>query len=180
MSSNVKEHSVKDCTMNHPITPAIRYLLEQQVQFEPHLFEYLEKGGTSYSSGVLGIDEHAVIKTLVFETDAKDPLIILMHGDLQVSTKKLARQMKVKSVAPVTPERANQLTGYIVGGTSPFGMKSRIQIYAEKTIFELKKIYINGGKRGFLVSCEPRILHDVLMLNEVEVAQSVGFDRRDR
>jgi Cys-tRNA(Pro) deacylase len=155
--------------MNYPITPAIRLLRLKNVEFEAHLFEYVEKGGTSYSSEVLGIEEHSVIKTLVFETDAKNPLIILIHGDLKVSTKNLARHLNVKSVSPVSPERAHNLTGYIVGGTSPFGLKSQIPLYAEKTIFDLEKIYINGGKRGFLVSLNPNVLRDILKIEEVEI-----------
>ena len=123
--------------MNYPITPAIRVLREHKISFEPHIFDYVEKGGTKHSAEVLDVDEHAVVKTLVFENDDKKPLIVLMHGDLQVSTKKLARLIKVKSVASVGAEKASKLTGYLVGGTSPFGVKTRMPIYAEKTIFEL-------------------------------------------
>ena len=158
--------------MDYPITSAIRVLREREVEFEPHVFEYVEKGGTKHSSEVLGVDEHAVIKTLVFETDQKKPLIMLMHGDAQVSTKSLARFLNVKTVAPAAPQRANRLTGYLVGGTSPFGIKTRMPIYAEKTIFDLPRIYINGGKRGFLVELEPRILKAVLQIEEVEVKQN--------
>jgi Cys-tRNA(Pro) deacylase len=156
--------------MDYPITPAVRVLRQHKIDFTPHIFDYVEKGGTKHSSEVLGVDEHSVIKTLVFETDAKKPLIVLMHGDAQVSTKNLARHLGVKSVAPVTPERALKLTGYMVGGTSPFGTKTAMPIYAEKTIFDLEKIYINGGKRGFLISIKPRVLKDVLKVEEVEVA----------
>ncbi len=155
--------------MNHPITSAIRVLREYKIEFEPHIFDYVEKGGTKHSAEVLDVDEHSVIKTLVFETDTKKPLIVLMHGSLQVSTKELARFLKVKTITPVTPEKANKLTGYLVGGTSPFGVKTKLQIYVEKTIFELSKIYINGGKRGFLVAIEPKILREVLQIEEVEV-----------
>ena len=158
--------------MDFPITPAIRVLREGKVEFEPHVFEYVEKGGTKHSSEVLGVDEHAVIKTLVFETDEKKPVLVLMHGDRQVSTKSLARFLNVKTVAPAAPERANRLTGYLVGGTSPFGIKTKMPIYAEKTIFELSRIYINGGKRGFLVELEPRVLKEVLQVEEVEVKQN--------
>ena len=156
--------------MDYPITPAIRVLRQHKVDFEPHVFEYVEKGGTKHSSFVLGVNEHSVIKTLVFETDAKKPLIVLMHGDFQVSTKNLARHLGVKSIAPVAPEKAQKLTGYMVGGTSPFGVKTQMSIYAEKTILDLEKIYINGGKRGFLVSISPNVLRDVLKVKEVEVA----------
>ncbi len=156
--------------MDYPITPAIRVLREHKIDFEPHIFDYVEKGGTKHSAEVLGVDEHAVIKTLVFETDVKKPLIVLMHGDLQVSTKNLARLINVKTVSPVSPEKANKLTGYLVGGTSPFGVKTAMPIYVESTIFELDKIYINGGKRGFLVSIEPKVLRGVLQIEEVSVA----------
>ena len=133
--------------MNYPITPAIRILREKKIEFEPHIFEYVEKGGTRHSSKELGVDEHAVVKTLIFETSDKKPLIVLMHGNLQVSTKNLARALNVKSVAPAAPEKASKLTGYMVGGTSPFVVKTRMPVYAEKTIFELPQIFINGGKR---------------------------------
>jgi Cys-tRNA(Pro) deacylase len=156
--------------MNYPITPAIRVLRERKAQFEPHVFEYVEKGGTRHSAEVLGVPEHAVIKTLVFETNEKKPLIVLMHGDRQVSTKNLARHLGVKTVAPVVPEKASKLTGYLVGGTSPFGVKTKMPVYAEKTIFDLSRIFINGGKRGFLIEIESRVLKDVLQIEEVEVA----------
>jgi Cys-tRNA(Pro) deacylase len=155
--------------MDYPITPAIRVLRQHKVDFAPRVFEYVEKGGTRHSAQELGVEEHAVIKTLVFETNEKKPLIVLMHGDLQVSTKNLARFMGVKSVAPASPERANKLTGYLVGGTSPFGMKTRMPVYAEKTIFALEKIYLNGGKRGFLVELKPEALRQALAVQEVEV-----------
>jgi Cys-tRNA(Pro) deacylase len=146
-------------------------LRQKKIEFEPHVFEYVEKGGTRHSSEVLGVDEHAVIKTLVFETDAKKPLIVLMHGDAQVSTRNLARFLNVKTVAPAAREKANKLTGFLVGGTSPFGIKTKMPIYVEKTIFELSRIYINGGKRGFLIAIEPRVLKDVLEAQEVSVKQ---------
>ncbi len=155
--------------MDYPVTSAIRVLREKKVKFEPHVFEYIVKGGTKHSAEVLKVDEHAVIKTLVFETNEKKPLILLMHGDLQVSTKELARHLKVKSVAPVSPEKAQKLTGYLVGGTSPFGAKTKMPIYVERTIFDLPKIYINGGKRGFLVSLDPKILKDILTIERVEI-----------
>jgi Cys-tRNA(Pro) deacylase len=155
--------------MDYPVTPAIRVLREKKVEFEPHVFEYVEKGGTRHSSKELGVEEHAIIKTLIFETSEKKPLIVLMHGDRQVSTKNLARHLNVKSVAPAAPEKASKLTGYLVGGTSPFGVKTRMPVYAEKTIFDLEKIYINGGKRGFLVTIEPKVLREVLQVEEVEV-----------
>ena len=155
--------------MNYPITPAIRVLREKKVGFEPYVFEYVEKGGTRHSAEVLGVDEHAVVKTLIFETNEKKPFVILMHGDLKVSTKNLARHLNVKSVAPVLPEKAQKLTGYQVGGTSPFGLKTKMRVYAEKTIFDLSRIFINGGKRGFLISINPQILLDVLSVEKVEI-----------
>jgi len=157
--------------MDYPVTPAIRVLREKKVEFEPHVFDYVEKGGTRASSQVLGVDEHAIVKTLIFETNEKKPLIVLMHGDYQVSTKNLARFLNVKSVVPSAPEKASKLTGYLIGGTSPFGTKTKMTVYAEKTIFDLEKIYINGGKRGFLVSIKPQVLRDVLNVIEVNVKQ---------
>ena len=155
--------------MNYPITPAIRVLREKKIEFEPHVFEYVEKGGTKHSSEFLGVDEHTVVKTLIFETNEKKPLIVLQHGDFQVSTKELARILNVKTIAPASPEQANKLTGYLIGGTSPFGIKTKMPIYAEKTIFDLPRIYINGGKRGFLIEIEPRVLREVLQVGEIEV-----------
>ncbi len=159
--------------MNYPITPAIRVLREKKIEFEPHIFEYVEKGGTRASSAILGVDEHAIIKTLIFETNEKKTLIVLMHGDRQVSAKNLARHLNVKSVAPAAPEKASKLTGYLIGGTSPFGVKTKMPVLAEKTIFELSRIFINGGKRGFLVSIEPKVLREVLQAEEVEVGIKV-------
>lgn len=156
--------------MNYPITPAIRVLRENKFDFTPHVYEYVERGGTKHSAEVLGVDEHAVVKTLVFETNEKKSLIFLQHGDWQVSTKILARILKVKTIAPASPERANNLTGYLIGGTSPFGVKTKMPVYAETTIFELEKIYINGGKRGFLVAINPKVLEEILTLEKVEVA----------
>lgn len=155
--------------MNHPITSAIRVLREKKIEFEPYLFDYVEKGGTKHSAEALNVAEHSVIKTLIFETNEKKPLIVLMHGDLQVSTKELARILKVKTVSPVSPEKANKLTGYLVGGTSPFGVKNKMPVYTEATILDLEKIYINGGKRGFLIAIKPQDLKKVLPVEEVEV-----------
>lgn len=156
--------------MNYPITPAIRVLRDKKIEFEPHVFEYVEKGGTKHSSRELGVDEHSIIKTLIFETNEKKPLIVLQHGDWQVSTKNLARILNVKSVAPAAPEKASKLTGYLIGGTSPFGTKTKMPVFAEKTIFDLSRIYINGGKRGFLVAIDPQVLKKVLPVEEIEAA----------
>jgi Cys-tRNA(Pro) deacylase len=156
--------------MNYPITPAVRLLREKKIEFEPHLYDYEEHGGTRHSAEELGVDEHAVVKTLVMETDAKKPMIVLMHGDREVSTKNLARHLGVKSVHPCDFAQAQKHTGYLVGGTSPFGTRIHMHVYAERTIFDLPKIYINGGKRGFLVSIDPKVLKDALHAEEVEVA----------
>ncbi len=159
---------------DYPITPAVRFLREKKVDFVPHLYDYVEKGGTGESARQLGVDEHAVVKTLIFETNGKKPLIVLMHGDRQVSAKNLARHIGVKSVEPATPERASKHTGYLVGGTSPFGTRAAMPVYVEKTIFDLEKIYTNGGKRGFLVGINPGILKDILQIEEVEVGIENG------
>jgi Cys-tRNA(Pro) deacylase len=156
--------------MPPPVTAAIRALRAKGVAFEPHEFEYVERGGTAHSSQVLGVPEHAVIKTLVMETEAKKPLVVLMHGDREVSTKNLARQIEAKMVQPCKPEIALKWSGYQVGGTSPFGLKTAMPIYVERTILELPRIWINGGGRGFLVSLDPRRLRDVIAIEEVDVA----------
>jgi Cys-tRNA(Pro) deacylase len=156
--------------MNYPVTPAVRLLRESKVEFEPRLYDYEERGGTRHSAESLGVDEHPIVKTLVMETDARKPLIVLMHGDCEVSTKQLARSLGVKSVQPCDPATAQKHTGYMVGGTSPFGTRTKLPVYVERTIFELPKIYINGGKRGFLVEIEPKVLREVLPVEEVEVA----------
>jgi Cys-tRNA(Pro) deacylase len=158
--------------MDYPVTLAVRLLRERKVNFTPHVYEYIEKGGTKHSAEVLKADEHAVIKTLIFETNERKPLIVLMHGDFQVSTKILARFLNVKTIEPASPQRANKLTGYLVGGTSPFGVKTKMPVYVERTIFDLERIYINGGKRGFLIAIEPRVLRDVLSIEAVEVRQN--------
>jgi Cys-tRNA(Pro) deacylase len=156
--------------MDYPVTPAVRLLRERKIDFEPHLYPYEERGGTRHSAAALGVDEHAVVKTLVMETEARKPLVVLMHGDREVSTKNLARAIGAKSVQPCDPQAAQKHTGYLVGGTSPLGTRTRLAVYAERTIFELPKIYINGGKRGFLVSLNPRDLRALLSVEEVDVA----------
>jgi Cys-tRNA(Pro) deacylase len=154
----------------YPITPAVRVLRENRIEFEPHLYNYKEHGGTAHSAAELGVDEHIVIKTLVMETESRTPLIALMHGDQEVSTKELARTLSVKSVLPCDPSTAQKHTGYQVGGTSPLGTRKELPVYAEQSIFELPKIYINGGKRGFLISINPSDLKCVLAVEEVNVA----------
>ena len=153
-----------------PKTLAIRVLLDNKVPFTPHEYKYEEKGGSAVSSRELGVDEHIVIKTLIMETEDKTPLIALMHGDLEVSTKQLARVMNVKSVKPCLPEIANKHSGYMVGGTSPFGTKKIMPVYMHKSIADLDKIFINGGKRGFLVSLDPKDLIRVLKPHVVDIA----------
>jgi Cys-tRNA(Pro) deacylase len=153
-----------------PITPAIRQLRQEQVDFDNHLYEYEAKGGTKVSARELQVDEYTVIKTLVMEDERKQPLIVLMHGNKQVSTKKLARDLGVKTLAPCLPEIAEKHTGYLVGGTSPLGTRKKLPTYMEKTIIDLPKIYINGGKRGFLVSLAPEAIVRVLKPTLVEVA----------
>ncbi|AKJ30621.1 Cys-tRNA(Pro) deacylase [Caldimonas brevitalea] len=136
-------------------TPATSFLRRHGVVFEPHLYDYEEHGGTRVSARELGVDEHLVIKTLVMEDERKQPLIVLMHGDMTVSTKQLAREARLKSVQPCDPEVAQRHTGYLVGGTSPFGTRKAMPVYMEASIAELDRIYINGGRRGFLVSLSP-------------------------
>jgi Cys-tRNA(Pro) deacylase len=145
-----------------PVTPAVRQLRAEKVDFRDHPYSYEEKGGTAVSARELGVDEHCVIKTLVMEDDLKEPLIVLMHGDLQVSTKELARFIGVKQVSPCSPDSAQKHTGYMVGGTSPFGTRRLMKIYMEAEIAALERIYINGGKRGYLVSMVPEELIRVL------------------
>ncbi|ACH39813.1 misacylated tRNA(Pro) deacylase, YbaK/ProX family [Citrifermentans bemidjiense Bem] len=150
-----------------PVTAAVRVLRQAGVSYGEHPYQYEEKGGTAVSARELGVDESCVIKTLIMEDEAKSPLVVLMHGDLQVSTKELARVIGVKSVAPCTPDTANRHSGYMVGGTSPFGTRKQMPVYLEESILELPLIYINGGSRGFLVSMPPselvRVLQPVLV-----------------
>ncbi|RII28952.1 MAG: Cys-tRNA(Pro) deacylase [Geobacter sp.] len=145
-----------------PITPAVRALRAAGVTFTSHLYTYEERGGTAVSARELGVDEHCVIKTLIMEDDAREPLVVLMHGDRQVSTRELARQMGARSVSPCTPETAQKHSGYLVGGTSPFGTRRTMPVYLEETILELPTIYLNGGKRGYLVAMDPRELVKLL------------------
>ena len=150
-----------------PVTPAIHMLREHNVAFTDHPYNYEEKGGTNVSARELGVQEHAVIKTLVMEDDAGDPLIVLMHGDRQVSTKELARIIGVKKISPCKPDVANRHSGYQVGGTSPFGTRKPMRVYMEQTIVDLPRVYINGGAKGYLVGMDPnelvRLLQPVLV-----------------
>ncbi len=156
--------------MEYPVTTAVRALRENKITFEPLLYECEEHGGTRVAAVALGVDEHSVIKTLVFENEAKKPLIVLMHGDCEVSAKQLARTLGVKQVSPCDPHTAQRHTGYMVGGTSPFGTRTSLPVYVEQSIFSLPTIYINGGKRGFLVGISPAVLKTALRTTEVSVA----------
>ncbi len=154
-----------------PETQATKFLKAHRVPFSSHHYAYEEHGGTRVSARELNVDEHAVVKTLVFEDENARPLIVLMHGDCKVSTRELARQIGCKKVEPCAPAAANRHTGYLVGGTSPFGTKKQLPVYLEKTILDLPLIYINGGRRGFLVGMHP---HDILrMLNPKPVTAAL-------
>jgi Cys-tRNA(Pro) deacylase len=151
-------------------TPATQWLREHGVVFSEHPYDYVEHGGTAESARQLGVDEHAVVKTLVMQDDKAQPLIVLMHGNRQVSTKNLARAIGVKSVEPCKPEVANRHSGFLVGGTSPFGTRKAMPVYVEAGILALPRILINGGRRGFLVGIEPGVLTGVLGAREVSCA----------
>jgi len=155
---------------DYPVTLGIRVLRQHQVEFTPHLYAWEPRGGTAASAEHLGVDEHAVVKTLIFEDEKKKPPCILMHGDREVSAKNLARQLGRKSVAPCAPEVADRHSGYQVGGTSPFGLKRAMPVYCEKSIGALPRVYINGGARGFLVGISAQDLLRVLAPTLVEVA----------
>lgn len=156
--------------MSAGATPAVHALRKHGLAFTEHEYRYELKGGTAVSSRELGVDEHHVVKTLVMEDEAKAPLIILMHGDREVSTKNLARQIGRKVVKPCAPEVAERHTGYQVGGTSPFGTRKPLPIFVQRTILDLDRIYINGGRRGFLVSLDPRAAAEALGATPVDVA----------
>jgi Cys-tRNA(Pro) deacylase len=157
-----------------PMTAAVRWLRAQGAAFGGHLYDYQERGGTAVSATALGVDEHTVVKTLVMEDDEHQPLIILMHGDREVSTRELARQAGRRSVAPCRPEVAERHTGYQVGGTSPFGTRKPLPVFAEAGIEALPLLYINGGKRGFLVSLSGAELWRLLRPQAVNVARAPG------
>jgi Cys-tRNA(Pro) deacylase len=155
---------------DYPVTPAIRVLREKMIPFTPHLYAYEEKGGTRVSAEALKVPEHQVVKTLVMQTDEKKVLLVLMHGDKEVSTKELARTLGVKRVEPCDEQSAQRQTGYQFGGTSPFGTRVVLPVYAEESIFELPTIYINGGKRGFLVGIAPPDMERTIAITRVKVA----------
>ncbi|MCK9409966.1 MAG: aminoacyl-tRNA deacylase [Bacteriovoracaceae bacterium] len=157
-------------TIEYPITTGVRFLRNQNIAFVPYVYAYEHRGGTATSARELGIDEHRIIKTLVMEIDPRNQFLVLMHGDKEVSTKQLARTLNVKSVSPVSEQTAQRVTGYQVGGISPFGTKQRLPVYAEQSIFALPQIVINGGKRGFLVEVDTADVQRVLNVMVVNVA----------
>ena len=151
-------------------TPATKFLREHGIAFTEHVYDYVEHGGTAESSKQLGVSEHEVVKTLVMQNERAEPLIVLMHGDKQVSTKNLARAIGAKSVEPCKPDVAQRHSGYLVGGTSPFGTRKAMPVYVEATVLELPRILINGGRRGYLVGIAPGVLVDVLGATPVRCA----------
>ena len=153
-----------------PATQAVRALRAGKAAFSAHLYEYIERGGTAHSAASLGVDEHAVIKTIVLENETKTAFICLQHGDREISTKSLARILGCKTVTPCAPETALRHTGYMVGGTSPFGTRKPLTVYLERSISELPRIYVNGGKRGFLVGLDPQALIALLQPILVEAS----------
>lgn len=154
----------------YPVTPAVRLLRQKHISFVPHLYTYEEHGGTRNSAEALRVDEHTVIKTLVLETDEHKPLLVLMHGDREVSTRQLARYLGVKHIQPCDETTARRHTGYQFGGTSPLGTRTSLPVYAESTIFSLPKILINGGKRGFLLELSPADLQSAVPIKPVSVS----------
>ncbi len=152
-----------------PVTPAIRLLREKGVAFAEHPYRYEDKGGTAVCARELHVDEHSVIKTLVMEDETKRPFLVLMHGDMEVSTKELARRAGVKRVSPCTPETAQRHTGYLVGGISPFGTRKSMPVYLEESILSMPRAYINGGRRGLLVSMVPEDLVRLLAPTPVSI-----------
>ncbi|MBI5603391.1 MAG: aminoacyl-tRNA deacylase [Deltaproteobacteria bacterium] len=153
-----------------PVTPAVRFLRERKIDFKPRFYTYEEHGGTHLAAEMLKIPEHSIIKTLVLKADSGQPFIVLQHGDCQVSTKELARQIGVKRINPCGEGEAQKHTGYQVGGISPFGTRKTLPVYAEKSIFSLDRLVINGGKRGFLIEISPGDLSRTLPLKKVEAA----------
>lgn len=150
-------------------TPATQFLKQHKVAYSEHTYEYVDHGGARESARQLGVDPHAVVKTLIMEDDAARPLVVLMHGDREVSTKNLARQAGLKKVAPCQPEVAQRHSGYQVGGTSPFGTRKRMPVFVEATVLDYPQIYINGGRRGYLIGIAPQVLLDLLGATPVSV-----------
>jgi len=154
-----------------PETPATRFLRQHGLAYSNHLYEYEEHGGTAVSSRELNVSEHAVVKTLIMEDENAQPLIVLMHGDRKVSTKELARQIGCKHIKTCKPEVANRHTGYLVGGTSPFGTRKPMPVYIERTVLDLSLVYINGGRRGYLVGIHP---HDILRVLQAKLVDAAN------
>ena len=161
-----------------PVTPAVRVLRAAGVEFVPHVYDYLERGGTRHSAEALGVDEHRVVKTLVMEARGRDgkaqPLIVLMHGDREVSTRELARQIGAREIAPASAAAVEKHTGYVPGGVSPFGTRRALPVYVEASILSLERFLLNGGRRGFLVEITPADLERVLAPRPVNVAIERG------
>ena len=160
--------------MNTTATPATAFLAEHQVGFTEHYFEYVEHGGTAHTSSALGVPEHQVVKTLIMENERGEPLVVLMHGDRKVSTKELARAAGVKRIVPCKPEAAQRHSGYLIGGCSPFGTRKQMPVYLEKSVLGLPRIYINGGRRGYLLGMDSAELQRVLSPVLVEVGLQEG------
>jgi len=155
---------------DYPVTAAVRILRESKIPFTPHMYDYEEHGGAPHASHALALPLHSVVKTLVMETDEHAPLLVLMHGNLEVSTKQLARHLGFKKVSPCDPATAQKHTGYLVGGISPLGTRTHLPVYVEASVLELSLLYINGGKRGFLIAITPTDLQKVLAITPVAVA----------
>jgi Cys-tRNA(Pro) deacylase len=153
-----------------PATPAVHFLRRHGVTFSEHPYRYEHRGGTRVSARELGVDEHAVVKTLVMQDEAGEPLLVLMHGDREVSTKQLARHLGRKAVQPCEPAVAQRHTGYMVGGTSPFGTRKPLPVYVERSILDLPRVYLNGGRRGLLVGLMPSEITRTLEATSVNVA----------
>lgn len=151
-------------------TPATQYLRQHGIAYTEHVYEYEEHGGTAVSARELGVDEHAVVKTLIMQDEEGEPLIVLMHGDCMVSTKNLARQIDRKRIEPCRPEVAQRHSGYLVGGTSPFGTRKAMPVFVERSVLDLQRIFINGGRRGYLVGLDPRVLTERLAARPVDCA----------
>ncbi|MCE5243968.1 MAG: aminoacyl-tRNA deacylase [Syntrophobacteraceae bacterium] len=155
---------------DYPVTPGIRFLREKKVPFTPFTYSYEDHGGTARAASFLEVPEHAVIKTLVMESDSRQIFLVLMHGDREVSTRQLARQIGARHVSPCDVSVAQKQTGYLVGGISPFGTRKNLPVYVQKTIFDLERVYINAGKRGFLVEIDPLELRRILPVAEVDAS----------
>lgn len=155
---------------DYPVTPAVRFLRTHQIDFEPYIYVYEEHGGTGQFAQLFGVDEHQVVKTIVLQNEAKKGLVVVMHGDKQISTRNLARHLGVKHIEPATPAQANKWTGYLVGGTTPFGIRTKLDIYVEQSVMDLETIYINGGKRGFIIGIRP---DDLNILNPKTIQAAV-------